>query len=153
MDRKTFINQITGGLTLTCVSCMMNACSKEEEATTPANNNNNNNNGNNPTTPNSNVLLTINLSSQLLTVNDFIAEAGVIVVRTAPGNQESSFAAFSSACPHAGATVSFVKTSNSFNCAAHGSNFTISGSVINGPASTGLSRKTIEIVGSTLTVK
>jgi cytochrome b6-f complex iron-sulfur subunit len=150
MDRKTFINQITGGLTLACVSCMMNACSKEE-ATSPTNNNNNN--ANNPTNPNSNVLLTINLSSQLLAVNDFISEAGVIVVRTAAGNQESSFAAFSSACPHAGATVNFVKTSNSFNCAAHGSNFTISGSVINGPASTGLSRKTIEIVGSTLTVK
>jgi hypothetical protein len=130
---------------------MMNACSKEEASSTT--NNNNNGNTNNPSTPNSNVLLTINLSSQLLAVNDFIAEAGLIVVRTAAGNQEPSFAAFSSACPHAGATVNFVKTSNSFNCAAHGSNFTITGSVINGPASTGLSRKTIEIVGSTLTVK
>jgi cytochrome b6-f complex iron-sulfur subunit len=152
MDRKKFINQITGGLTLACVSCMMNACSKED-ATNPTNNNNNNGNTNNPSTPNSSVLLTINLASQLLAVNDFISEAGVIVVRTAPGDQVSSFAAFSSACPHAGATVNFVKTSNSFNCAAHGSNFTISGSVINGPASTGLSRKTIEITGSTLTVK
>ena len=150
MDRKTFINQLTGGLTLTCVACMMNACSKED-ATSPTNNNNNS--GNNPDTPNSSVLLTINLSSQLLAVNDFISEAGVIVVRTATGNQVTSFAAFSSACPHAGATVNFVKTSNSFNCAAHGSNFTISGSVINGPASTGLTSKKIEIVGSTLTVK
>jgi cytochrome b6-f complex iron-sulfur subunit len=132
---------------------MMNACSKEETTTPTNNNNNNNGNTNNPSTPNSNVLLTINLSSQLLAVNDFITDAGVIVVRTATGNLESSFAAFSSACPHAGATVSFVKTSNSFNCAAHGSNFTISGSLINGPATTGLSRKTIEIVGSTLTVK
>jgi Rieske Fe-S protein len=151
MDRKTFINQLTGGLTFTCVACMMNACSKDE-ATNPGNNNNNNNN--NPNTPPSGaVLLTVNLASQLREVNDFVLNNGVIVVRTASGNATTSFVAFSSSCPHAGATISFVKTSNSFNCSAHGSNFSISGSVINGPASTSLEKKTIEIVGDNLNVK
>ena len=31
MDRKDFLNKFTGGLALTCVSCMMAACSKEED--------------------------------------------------------------------------------------------------------------------------
>jgi len=149
MDRKSFINQITGGLTLTCVSCMMQACSKEE-ATAPPNNNNNNNTN----TPNTNkILLTINLSTQLLAINDFIVDNGVIVVRTAAGNVLTSFVAFSSACPHAGASINFVKSSSSFNCSAHGSNFSINGSVTNGPASSALEKKTIEIAGNTLTVK
>lgn len=150
MNRKTFINQMTGGLTLTCVACMMQACSKEEG--TPPSNNNNNNNPTTPTTP-SNVLLTINLTSQLTAVNDFILDNGVIVVRTATGNIVTSFVAFSSACPHAGASINYVKSSNSFNCSAHGSNFSITGSVTNGPAASGLEKKTIEIVGNNLNVK
>jgi len=149
MNRKSFINQITGGLTLTCISCMMQACSKEEAPPPPNNNNNNNTN-----TPNTNkILLTINLSSQLLAINDFIVDNGVIVVRTAVGNVLTSFVAFSSACPHAGASINFVKSSSSFNCSAHGSNFSINGSVTNGPASSALEKKTIEIAGNTLTVK
>ena len=151
MNRKTFINNITGGLTLTCISCMMQACSKEEGAP-PANNPNNNNN-NSGTTPVSNIVLTVNLTSQLLAVNDFILDNGVIVVRIATGNQTTSFVAFSSACPHAGANINYVKSSNSFNCSAHGSNFSINGTVTNGPASSPLEKKTIEIVGNNLNVK
>ena len=153
MNRKTFINNITGGLTFTCISCMMQACSKEE-VTQPGNNNsNNNNNTNNNTNPTSNIILTVNLSSQLLNINDFVLENGVVVVRIAAGNVSTSFVAFSSACPHAGATINFVKSTSSFNCSAHGSNFSITGSVTNGPASSSLEKKTIEIVGTNLNVK
>ena len=151
MNRKTFINQMTGGLTLTCVACMMQACSKED-GTTPTNTTTNGNtNTNTPTAPNA--LLTVNLTTQLLSVNDFILDNGVIVVRIATGNAVTSFVAFSSACPHAGANISYVKSSNSFNCSAHGSNFAINGAVTNGPASSPLEKKTIEIVGDKLNVK
>ena len=151
MDRKSFINQITGGLTLTCISCMMQACSKED-GTTPSNNTGNNNNNNNSNSG-SNVILTLNLSSQLLAINDFVLDKGVVVVRTASGNVATSFVAFSSACPHAGATINFVKSSSTFNCSAHGSNFSIDGSVTNGPASSALQKKTVEIDGTNLNVK
>ncbi len=151
MDRKSFINQITGGLTLTCISCMMQACSKED-GTTPSNNTGNNNNNNNSNSG-SNVILTVNLSSQLLAINDFVLDKGVVVVRTASGNVATSFVAFSSACPHAGATINFVKSSSTFNCSAHGSNFSIDGSVTNGPASSALQKKTVEIDGTNLNVK
>ena len=151
MDRKSFINQLTGGLTLTCISCMMQACSKED-GTTPSNNTGNNNNNNNSNSG-SNVILTLNLSSQLLAINDFVLDKGVVVVRTASGNAATSFVAFSSACPHAGATINFVKSSSTFNCSAHGSNFSIDGSVTNGPASSALQKKTVEIDGTNLNVK
>lgn len=41
----------------------------------------------------------------------------------------------------------------SFNCPLHNSNFSISGAVTGGPAATGLTKKTVEISGTTLTVK
>jgi Rieske Fe-S protein len=146
MDRKEFLHSLTGGLAFTCVACMMEACSKD--TTTPGGGGNNN-----PPPSGNTVLLTVNLSSQLLSVNDFVAGNGVIVVRTATGNVASSFAAFSSVCPHAGGTVEFRPQSMSFNCPLHNSNFSISGAVTGGPAATGLTKKTVEISGTTLTVK
>ena len=147
MDRKEFLNYMTGGLAITCVSCMMAACSKD--GTTPSN-------PTNPTpnpTPGNTALLTVNLSNQMLSVNDFVAGGGVIVVRIATGNAVTSFTAFSSVCPHAGSTVQFQPQSQSFNCPAHNSNFNISGAVTGGPAGSGLTKKTVEISGTTLTVK
>jgi len=146
MDRKEFLNQLTGGLAVTCVACMMEACSKD--SATPGGGG-----GNTNPPPGNMVLLTVNLNSQLLAVNDFVAGGGVIVVRTAAGNVVSSFAAFSSVCPHAGGTVEFRPQSTSFNCPLHNSNFSISGAVTGGPAATGLTKKTVEISGTTLTVK
>ncbi|NDC76429.1 MAG: hypothetical protein EBZ67_00875 [Chitinophagia bacterium] len=148
MDRKDFLNSLTGGLAVTCVACMMEACSKD--TTTPGSGGSG---GNNNPPPGNTVLLTVNLNNQLLSVNDFVAGNGVIVVRTATGNAASSFAAFSSVCPHAGGTVEFRPQSMSFNCPLHNSNFSISGAVTGGPAATGLTKKTVEVSGTTLTVK
>lgn len=147
MDRKAFLNIVTSGLATTCVACMMASCSKDEA--TPSNPTNPSPNP----TPGNTALLTVNLSNQLLSVNDFVAGGGVIVVRIAAGNVAASFTAFSSVCPHAGSTVQFVPQSQSFNCQAHNSNFNISGAVTGGPAGSGLTKKTVEISGTTLTVK
>lgn len=147
MDRKEFLKAMTGGLTTTCVACMMAACSKDGTAPT---------NPSGPTpnpTPGNNALLTVNLANQMLSVNDFVSGGGVIVVRIAAGNVVSSFSAFSSVCPHAGSTVQFVPQTQSFNCPAHNSSFNISGAVTGGPAGSGLTKKTVEISGTTLTVK
>ena len=136
MDRKSFINSITGGIALTCVSCMMAACSKEED---------NGGGGNNP-------VLTIDLSTQLSAVGDFVAASGIIVVRTATGNQASSFKAFSNVCPHEAGTISYNKTTTVFTCAKHGATFNQSGAVTSGPATSGMSTKTVTVTGTTLTV-
>ena len=138
MERKEFLSELGGGIGLTCVACMINACSKDE---TPA-----------PTDPTTPALLTINLATQITAVGDFISDKGIIVVRTATGNVTSSFVAFNNECPHARNTVTFVKGSNTFNCSLHQSNFSVDGSRISGPAATGLIKKNLQVAGTTLTV-
>jgi cytochrome b6-f complex iron-sulfur subunit len=136
MDRKNFLNQLTGGLALTCVSCMMAACSKEED---------NGGGGNTPT-------LTIDLNSQLGAIGDFVAASGIIVVRLAAGNQASSFKAFSNVCPHEAGSISYNKTTTVFTCAKHGATFNQNGAVTGGPATSGMSIKVVTVTGNTPTV-
>lgn len=127
---------------------MMAACSKEGTTGTGSNT------GGGGT---GSTLLTINLTSQLLAIDDFISDKGIIVVRKAAGNTVSSFVAFVNACPHQGVAVTFRKASNDFYCSAqnggHGSTFSIAGAVVAAPATSGLSARTVEISGTTLTVK
>jgi Rieske Fe-S protein len=151
MERKEFLNKISGGLAFTCVACMMAACSKDD--TTTGSGNNNGGGGNTGGGGTGSILLTINLTTQLLAVNDFVSDKGIIVVRKAAGNVVSSFAAFVNACPHQGVAVTFRKASNDFYCSAHGSTFSITGAVTVSPATSGLSARTVEISGTTLTVK
>jgi cytochrome b6-f complex iron-sulfur subunit len=137
MDRKDFLNKLSGGLALTCVSCMMAACSKEED----------NGNGGN-TTP----TLTLDLSSQITAVGDFIASNNIIVVRIAVGNQASSFKAFSNVCPHEAGTITYNKTTTVFTCGRHGATFNQSGAVTQGPATSNMTLRTVTVTGTTLTV-
>lgn len=146
INREEFLNKLSGGLAATCVACLAAACSKEESIT-PGN-------STISTTPvGSTSGVTVNLATELRNVNDFIAKSGVIVIRTAAGNTAISFAAYSSSCPHAGATVEYNSSSSSFFCSAHGSAFSANGSLVQGPATRGLTKLTVEITGSTLTVK
>jgi cytochrome b6-f complex iron-sulfur subunit len=144
MERKEFLGKIGGSIAVTCVACMMSACSKEE--TTPGGTTG-------PITPTPAVILAVNLSTQLLNVNDFVSDKGVIVVRTAAGNAAASFSAFSNVCPHQNNPVTFNKTTGSFSCATHGSAFSITGAVTKGPATTAMGKLTVEISGTTLNVK
>jgi len=139
MDRKGFLNSITGGIALTCVSCMMAACSKEED--------------NGGGTGNGNAKLTLDLSSQITAIGDFVATNGIIVVRIASGNQASSFKAFSNICPHQGGNISYDKASTTFTCATHGAKFNQSGTVTNGPATSNMSTFIVAVTGNTLTVQ
>jgi Rieske Fe-S protein len=138
MERKEFLGKLGGGIGLTCVACMMNACSKEEATT--------------PTTPTTPALLSVNLSTQITAVGDFISDKGIIVVRTATGNVAASFIAFNNECPHRGNTVTFVKASNTFNCSLHNSNFNADGTRKDGPTPSGLIKKNLQVTGTTLSV-
>jgi cytochrome b6-f complex iron-sulfur subunit len=124
---------------------MAAACSSESPGpSTPATGSN----------PNGNTAgATVNLDAELKNINDFVAKSSTIVIRTASGNSVASFLAFSSVCPHAGATVEYNNGTSSFFCAAHGSSFGANGALVQGPATKGLTKLTVEITGSTLTVK
>lgn len=154
MERKEFLNKISGGLAFTCVACMMAACSKDDSTGSGNNTGGSGNTGGGNTGGGTgSTLLTINLATQLLAVDDFVSDKGIIVVRKAAGNAVSSFVAFVNACPHQGVAVTFRKGSNDFYCSAHGSTFSIAGAVTVSPATSGLSARTVEISGTTLTVK
>lgn len=61
------------------------------------------------------------------------------------------FKAFSSICTHARCPVTEV--TSTINCQCHGSKFALAdGAVVNGPASSPLPAKTVEVDGGTLTV-
>jgi cytochrome b6-f complex iron-sulfur subunit len=143
MDRKHFLNSITGGMALTCISCMMAACSKEED----------NGGGTMNGTGTGNAKLTIDLSTQITAIGDFVASNGIIVIRVASGNQVTSFKSFSNICPHLGGIISYDKVSSGFSCATHGATFNQSGTVTKGPASTNMTTLMVTISGNTLTVQ
>ena len=136
MDRKNFLNSLSGGLALTCVSCMMAACEKDSTPVVGG------------PTPD----LSVDLSTQLTSVGDFVAINSIIVVRTATGNQASSFKAFSNVCPHQAGTISYDKTSTVFTCGTHGATFNQSGSVTKGPATSNMTTRIVTVTGTTLTV-
>lgn len=142
MKRKEFLSTLTGSFSVACVACLAQACSKDENgAPAPVNT---------PSTPSG---FTINLDSDLKAVNNYVARNGFIVIRTATGNTAASFVAYSAVCPHAGSTVEYNASTSSFLCPAHGSTFSSTGALIQGPASSGLAKLAIEITGSTLKVK
>jgi cytochrome b6-f complex iron-sulfur subunit len=146
MKRKEFINTLTGSLAGVCVACLTVACSSKEMAG-PAPAPSPGGSGSIPTA------FSVKLDTELKAINDFVAKSGVIVIRTASGNTPASFLAFSSVCPHAGATVEYNNGTNSFFCAAHGSSFSGNGSLLAGPATRGLTSLVVEIAGNSLTTK
>jgi Rieske Fe-S protein len=145
MNREEFLHKLSGGLAATCVACLAAACSSENPGPiSPAI-------GSNPSGNTAGT--TVNLDSELKNINDFVAKNATIIIRTASGNAVTSFLAFSSVCPHAGATVEYNNSTSSFLCAAHGSTFNSNGGLVQGPATKGLTKLTVEITGATLTVK
>ena len=78
---------------------------------------------------------------------DTIYNAGVIV---APA--QTGYVAVSSACTHQGSTVVFDSSANSFFCPAHGSRFSLTGGVINGPAASPLGSYKTTLTGTSLRV-
>ena len=142
MKRNEFLTTLTGSFSVACLACLAQACSKDENgAPAPVN------------TPGSTSGFSINLDTDLKSVNSYLAKNGFIVIRTATGNTIASFAAYSAVCPHAGATVEYNPSSSSFICPAHGSTFSATGGLIQGPATKGLSKLEIEITGAVLKVK
>jgi cytochrome b6-f complex iron-sulfur subunit len=78
----------------------------------------------------------------------YIYKSGIIVARTTSG----TYVAVYSACTHEGTTVTYDSSNNRFHCAAHGSNFSTNGSVINGPANQALHQYNTSLAGSSLRV-
>jgi cytochrome b6-f complex iron-sulfur subunit len=142
MKRDEFITTLGVGLAAVCAGCL-GACSKSEVdpgVGTPLVN------------PPSNVSTTIDLNTDLKNIGDSKIISGVLVVRLATENIPASFTAVQLACSHEGTAIAYNSTQGKFICPNHGSQFSTSGSVLMGPATTALKKYTITISGTTLTI-
>ncbi len=135
MDRKQFLALVGTSVGAIIIGSCLNGCKKES---------------NSPQQPTVDFTLDLNASSNsaLNTNGGYIYNQGVIVARTMSG----AYIAVSQACTHNGVSVVYQSSANDFYCSAHGSVFSSSGSVTNGPASSALKQYTCNLSGTSLRV-
>lgn len=92
--------------------------------------------------------LTASANSALNTNGGFIYSNGIIVAKTVSGN----FIAVAEACTHAGTAVTYDSANDRFHCSNHGSNFSDSGAVVNGPAASALKQYQTSLSGNSLRI-
>ena len=139
MQRRHFIQGVGSGVALVCLGCLA-ACSKSSPASPSG------------SSSGGSSSFSLDLSSQLTQVGDYLLKNGAIVARIASGNTPSAFAAVQSNCTHQGFPLIYDGNSQEFHCNNHGSNFTTAGAVVNGPATVALQVFKVSVSGSTLTV-
>jgi cytochrome b6-f complex iron-sulfur subunit len=137
MNRKEFLIQMGVGAGAAALLTCMSGCSKSG--------------GSIPSAPNVDFTLDLSASnnSPLLTRGGYIYQDGVIVAYTSKG----TYIALSQTCTHQGSTVVYDLQSDTFYCPSHGSDFSDSGSVNNGPAQVGLKLYTMTKSGNMLHIK
>lgn len=138
MTRRDLIQKVLiGGVTFLILPPVLNSCSKEDPGS-----------GGTPPPGNKLTLDLTNASyTALNTVGGFVVAQGIIVANTASG-----YVALDSTCTHLGCTVGYSSTSNNFPCPCHGSVFSATGSVVNGPATTALKSYSTSKSGNILTI-
>jgi cytochrome b6-f complex iron-sulfur subunit len=93
--------------------------------------------------------LTLPANSALNNNGGSVVQDNVIVARTASG----VYIALTSICTHQQYNpIQFDSANNRFHCPNHGSNFATDGSVINGPATSALTRYNTQLNGTSLRV-
>ncbi|HEX5026674.1 MAG TPA: ubiquinol-cytochrome c reductase iron-sulfur subunit [Agriterribacter sp.] len=141
MERRDFLNDIGQATVAICAGSLLAACSKSDNAA-PAGGGG----------VGGNVLISANLSSELGAIGSSKTTGSVIVIRTAAGNDASSFIALSLICTHEQCTVNYDASANGFKCPCHGSEYNISGGVTQGPAPSSLRKYTVKVTNNVLTV-
>ncbi len=139
MNRRELIKNVAAGtITLFVVPAAFTSC--EKDSIDPDDNNN----------PDDNTL-TIDLNaakySDLGSAGGFVMEGDIIIINTGDG-----FIALSSICTHQGCTVSYDSGSNNLPCPCHGSVYSTSGSVLQGPANAPLKKYELTQEGDILTI-
>ena len=137
MERIEFLKLLgTAGL-MTCSGCALQSCD-ESSTSVPAP----------PTNVNFTLDLTASANSSLLNDGGFVYKGGIIVTRLT----STSYVALSQACTHEGVTVGFSAATGNFLCPRHGSRFSTTGLVLNGPATRALTKYNTELTGTNLRV-
>ena len=149
MERKEFLSQLGIGLVIACTGCGLSSCGGSKSSNpapvgvTP---------GAPPPAPGSGNLFTADLNTDLLNIGDSRVSGGVILVRIASGNTPASFTAVQVACTHQGTAINYNNGQGIFICPLHGSEFSKTGQLLLGPATSPLKEYTVTIINSILTV-
>ncbi|MBO9639679.1 QcrA and Rieske domain-containing protein [Siphonobacter aquaeclarae] len=139
MDRKQFMALVGTSIGAIVLQQCLSGCKNEKDSVTP-------------TTPGSGTKVDFSLNltttTQLATNGGYLYSNGIIVARTKSG----SYIAVSQTCTHEGTSVQYRLATDDIYCPNHGSTFTTSGTVTNGPAVTALKQYKTELSGNTLRV-
>ena len=138
MNRRELIRNIAAGTaTVFIVPSILSSCEKEDP---------DNGNGD-PQDTTITIDLTSSNNSSLANAGGFKVVDDVIIINTGDG-----FIALSSLCTHQGCQISYDHGSGDLPCPCHGSVFSTSGSVLQGPASSALKKYTVVQEGDILTI-
>lgn len=88
------------------------------------------------------------VNAALKTNGGFIISHNLIIARTSTG----TFIAAQQACTHQGYTLAYQADDHQFMCSAHGSTFSDSGVVVNGPAAINLATYKTALTGTSLRI-
>jgi len=136
MNRKQFLSTVGLGAAAVACSYCLGGCKPLDNPITA------------PTSVDFTLDLTSPANAALTKSGGYLYQGGVIVARTTSG----AFVALSQTCTHAGGTVVYNSSSNLFYCPNHGSNFTTTGAVSNGPATSPLHQYVTVLSGNSLRV-
>lgn len=126
------------GAVLACTGCGLVGCSSEDEPSPRGN-----------TGPIDFTLdLTIAPNTVLTNVGGSLTTNGIIIARLST----TEVVALNQACTHQGTTIQFRPSSGDFRCPNHGSEFSATGAVTQGPAARPLRRYNTELIGSSLRI-
>ena len=137
MNRRELIrNLASGSVTLFVAPAVLTSCAKDDPDPDP-----------NPNPGTLTIDLTNSKYSSLGSAGGFYVETGVIVINTGDG-----FIALSSVCTHQGCQVAYNHGNGNLPCPCHGSIFSTTGSVLQGPAVSSLAKYEVTQEGDILTI-
>ena len=140
MDRKEFLKNASAATALAFFGLSLESCSNDSEDMTPSTGGGVDG-----------VTFNLNQSPYNALANDggwLLHPTENILLVNVGGN----ISAFSSRCTHTGCTRDWTFPNNEFQCNCHGSRFSTSGAVTNGPAASALARRSVIQDGDEITV-
>jgi len=148
MDRKDFIEKVGLSTASILIFGCMQGCSKSDSAAPTQPTGSSTNNTNKPV--DFTIIITVNPYTSLNTAGGFYVDKtnNIIIARTL----SDEFIAVSSLCTHQQVTIDFEPSNNKFSCSAHGSVFSTTGAVLNGPAASALKQYNTKLTGNSLRV-
>ena len=148
MERKDFIEKVGLSAASILIFGCMQGCSKSDSPAPTQPTGSTNNNTTKPV--DFTIIITANPYTSLNTAGGFYIDKtnNKIIARTLT----NEFIAVSSLCTHQQVTIDFEPSNNKFSCSAHGSVFSTTGAVLNGPAASPLKQYKTTLTGNSLRV-